>query len=124
MYRSFNFTPFFDLFLFPWFGVGMEIKANGITLMTDLNRRPTGEAYVRFATKEEAEKSLKKHKEKIGHRWAGGLVVIVLSVVIVLEGDCLTGISGLVLAHGVGRWLWAGCRSLMYRISSGMGGTL
>ncbi|XP_071829839.1 heterogeneous nuclear ribonucleoprotein H-like isoform X2 [Apostichopus japonicus] len=48
---------------------GMEIKANGITLMTDLNRRPTGEAYVRFATKEEAEKSLKKHKEKIGHRY-------------------------------------------------------
>ncbi|KAJ8023077.1 Heterogeneous nuclear ribonucleoprotein F [Holothuria leucospilota] len=48
---------------------GLEIKANGITLMTDMNRRPTGEAYVRFASQEEAEKSLKKHKEKIGHRY-------------------------------------------------------
>lgn len=64
---------FFPCLSFCLLFAGLEIKANGITLMTDVNRRPTGEAYVRFASKEEAEKSLKKHKEKIGHRldWDG-----------------------------------------------------
>ena len=46
---------------------------NGITLPVDFQGRSTGEAFVQFASQEIAEKALKKHKERIGHRW--GLMV-------------------------------------------------
>ena len=42
---------------------------NGITLPVDFQWRSTGEAFVQFASQEIAEKALKKHKERIGHRW-------------------------------------------------------
>ena len=42
---------------------------NGITLPVDFQGRSTGEAFVQFASQEIAEKALKKHKERIGHRW-------------------------------------------------------
>lgn len=48
---------------------GLEIVPNGITLPVDFQGRSTGEAFVQFASQEIAEKALKKHKERIGHRW-------------------------------------------------------
>uniref|UniRef100_A0A4W3HD68 Heteroous nuclear ribonucleoprotein H1 n=1 Tax=Callorhinchus milii TaxID=7868 RepID=A0A4W3HD68_CALMI len=48
---------------------GLEIVPNGITLPVDFQGRSTGEAFVQFATQEIAEKALKKHKERIGHRY-------------------------------------------------------
>lgn len=50
-------------------GVGLSIVPNGISFATDYNGRATGEAYVQFVNKENVEKALKKHMEKIGHRW-------------------------------------------------------
>ncbi|CAL8362170.1 unnamed protein product [Lota lota] len=48
---------------------GMEIVPNGITLPMDYQGRGTGEAFVQFATQDIAERALKKHKERIGHRY-------------------------------------------------------
>nr|XP_039252500.1 heterogeneous nuclear ribonucleoprotein F-like [Styela clava] len=47
---------------------GLEIKPNGIT-MTIANGRCTGEAYVQFASQNIADEAMKKHKQKIGHRY-------------------------------------------------------
>lgn len=52
----------------PWVE-GLEIVPNGITLPVDFQGRSTGEAFVQFASQDIAEKALKKHKERIGHRW-------------------------------------------------------
>ena len=52
----------------PWVE-GLEIVPNGITLPVDIQGRSTGEAFVQFASQDIAEKALKKHKERIGHRW-------------------------------------------------------
>ncbi|XP_036601858.1 heterogeneous nuclear ribonucleoprotein H-like [Trichosurus vulpecula] len=48
---------------------GLEIMPNGITLPVDFRGRNSGEAFVQFSTQEIAEKALKKHKERIGHRY-------------------------------------------------------
>ncbi|XP_077340610.1 LOW QUALITY PROTEIN: heterogeneous nuclear ribonucleoprotein H-like [Lithobates pipiens] len=48
---------------------GLEIMPNGITLPVDFQGRSTEEAFVQFASQEIAEKALKKHKERIGHRY-------------------------------------------------------
>ncbi|KAK1788193.1 hypothetical protein P4O66_016656 [Electrophorus voltai] len=48
---------------------GLEIVPNGITLPVDYMWRSTGEAFVQFASQDIAEKALKKHKERIGHRY-------------------------------------------------------
>ncbi|XP_793087.3 heterogeneous nuclear ribonucleoprotein H isoform X1 [Strongylocentrotus purpuratus] len=48
---------------------GLTIQANGITLPSDNDGRRTGEAFVLFASKEIAEKALKKHKSHMGHRY-------------------------------------------------------
>jgi RNA recognition motif. len=48
---------------------GLEIVPNGITIPHDYAGRCTGVAYIQFVDKENAEKALLRHKEKIGHRW-------------------------------------------------------
>uniref|UniRef100_G1Q3S9 Zinc finger CHHC-type domain-containing protein n=1 Tax=Myotis lucifugus TaxID=59463 RepID=G1Q3S9_MYOLU len=40
-----------------------------ITLLVDFQERRTGEAFMQFASQEIAEKALKKHKERTGHRY-------------------------------------------------------
>ena len=42
---------------------------NGVHLTMARNGRPSGEAYVVFATVEDAELAAKKDKEKMGGRW-------------------------------------------------------
>jgi len=51
------------------FFVGIQIAPYGITLTMDQDGRPSGDAYVEFTSPDEAEKAMKKHKEKIGHRY-------------------------------------------------------
>jgi len=51
------------------FFAGIQIAPYGITLTMDQDGRPSGDAYVEFTSGEEAEKAMKKHKEKIGHRY-------------------------------------------------------
>ncbi|KAM7322396.1 hypothetical protein ACRRTK_017901 [Alexandromys fortis] len=48
---------------------GLEIVLNRMTLPVDFQGRSTGEAFVQFASQEIAEKALKKHKERIGHKY-------------------------------------------------------
>jgi len=48
---------------------GLEIVSNGIILPMDHQGRHTGDAYVEFVNSETAEKSMDRHKEKIGHRY-------------------------------------------------------
>lgn len=47
---------------------GLEIKPNGIHMLVS-NGRCSGEAYIQFANQAIAELALKKHKQKIGHRY-------------------------------------------------------
>ncbi|XP_065730653.1 heterogeneous nuclear ribonucleoprotein H isoform X18 [Phocoena phocoena] len=46
-----------------------NVEMDWITLPVDFQGRSTGEAFVQFASQEIAEKALKKHKERIGHRY-------------------------------------------------------
>lgn len=48
---------------------GLDIPQDGIVLPTDHLGRSSGEAYVKFVSRDQAEKALGKHKERIGHRW-------------------------------------------------------
>jgi len=48
---------------------GYDIVSNGIVLPSDHQGRPTGDAYVQFIDKDTAERSLEKHKAKMGHRY-------------------------------------------------------
>lgn len=52
--------------------LGLEIVPNGISLLSDGQGRSTGDAYVRFASADDAEQAQNKHKDKIGHRWVEG----------------------------------------------------
>lgn len=48
---------------------GLDIPQDGIVLPTDHLGRSSGEAYVKFASKDQADTALGKNKERIGHRW-------------------------------------------------------
>ena len=51
----------------------MEITNNGILMTSDYQGRSSGEAYVQFSSKNDAERALEKNKQCIGHRlvWLG-----------------------------------------------------
>lgn len=46
----------------------LSVVPGGIVLQRDPMGNETGEAFVEFETKEDAEKALDKNREKIGHR--------------------------------------------------------
>ncbi|XP_074048704.1 heterogeneous nuclear ribonucleoprotein H2-like [Macrotis lagotis] len=48
---------------------GLEIMPNGIILPVDFQGRNSEEAFMQFASQEIDENALKKHKERIGHRY-------------------------------------------------------
>jgi len=51
------------------FFTGLQIIPHGITVTMDQDGRASGDAYVEFATAQDVEDALKKHKEKMGHRY-------------------------------------------------------
>ena len=51
--------------------LGMDITNNGILMTSDYQGRSSGEAYVQFSSKDDAEKALEKNKQCIGHRLVG-----------------------------------------------------
>lgn len=52
---------------------GYEIVPNGITMITDMHGRTSGDAYVQFSSQSVADRALEdKHKKRIGHRLVGG----------------------------------------------------
>ncbi|XP_012605765.3 heterogeneous nuclear ribonucleoprotein F-like [Microcebus murinus] len=48
---------------------GLEIVSDGVILPVDPKGKITGEAFVQFASQELALKALRKHRERIGHRY-------------------------------------------------------
>jgi len=48
---------------------GLQIIPHGITLTMDQDGRASGDAYIEFASSSDVEEALKKHKEKMGHRY-------------------------------------------------------
>ena len=52
-----------------WVVTGLPVTPNGVSLMTDPMGNATGEAFVQFANQSVADVALKKHMERIGHRW-------------------------------------------------------
>jgi RNA recognition motif-containing protein len=48
---------------------GLMLAPNGITILTDHLGRANGQAFVRFATPDDADKALLKHKQMIGRRY-------------------------------------------------------
>lgn len=59
--------------------IGVEIIPNGIAMVTNFEGRSSGEAFVQFVSKKNAEKALERHKEKIGHR-CGSSIKLVFSL--------------------------------------------
>lgn len=55
---------------------GLAIAPNGITILTDHLGRTAGDGFVQFTSADLVEQALKKHKEKIKHRWAKWLVLV------------------------------------------------
>lgn len=51
------------------FFAGIEIAPYGITITMDQDGRPSGDAYVEFASLEAREQAMEKNKEKIRHRY-------------------------------------------------------
>merc|ERR1719209_1617320 len=51
------------------FFAGIEIAPYGITITMDQDGRPSGEAYIEFASLEAREQAMEKNKEKIRHRY-------------------------------------------------------
>jgi len=51
------------------FFAGIEIAPYGITITMDQDGRPSGEAYIEFASLEAREQAMVKNKEKIRHRY-------------------------------------------------------
>lgn len=49
----------------------LKIIPNGITMVKEGSGRASGEAFVQFASMEDADEALKKHREKIEYRWEG-----------------------------------------------------
>lgn len=48
--------------------VGLSIVPGSIVIQTDENGEETGEGFIEFTSKEEAEKALGRDRQSIGHR--------------------------------------------------------
>ncbi|XP_027133260.1 G-rich sequence factor 1 [Larimichthys crocea] len=48
---------------------GLDIVENGITIVTDYQRRNTGEAFVQFSSQQEADEALQRDRDVIGNRY-------------------------------------------------------
>lgn len=48
---------------------GLDIVENGITIVTDYQRRNTGEAFVQFSSQQAADEALQRDRELIGNRY-------------------------------------------------------
>lgn len=48
---------------------GLDVNFDGILMTTDYQGRSSGEAYVRFRSRDQAEQALERNKQSIGHRY-------------------------------------------------------
>lgn len=53
-----------------WVGreTGLTVSAEGVTILTDHTGRSSGEAFVSFADRAEADSALERDRQEIGHR--------------------------------------------------------
>ena len=73
---------FFNL-LFGWccHWLGLNVIPGGIVLQRDPVGNETGEGFVEFMTKEDAEKALDRNRQKIQHRW-GQITKLILQLML------------------------------------------
>lgn len=65
---------------------GYKISPNGIFIVTGASDRPTGEAFVEFASVDEAQRAMERHKQNMGSRY--------IELFRATKSECLQALSG------------------------------
>ena len=61
---------------------GLDITRDGIIVVKDYTGKSSGDAFVKFASREGSEKALAKHKDRIGHRYGSWYLLSFLSALL------------------------------------------
>ncbi|CAI5479761.1 unnamed protein product [Closterium sp. Yama58-4] len=72
---------------------GYEVVGNGVHIMTGHNDRPTGEAFVEFASSEEAGRAMERHRQHMGNRYIELFRVSKSEALVAVQGGSLAGFN-------------------------------